>query len=259
MRVRPSDGCVWITGGSSGIGRALASLLLREGWTVVISARDETKLLRTKSDLGGAMGRLETVTLDVSSGDEVVAAVRHIESNIAPIALAILNAGTHRPVRAESLDVACFKELVAVNLMGTVYSLAAVLEGMRKRRRGHIAVVASLAGYVGLPTAAAYGMTKAGLINMCEALKPELERMDIALQIVNPGFVRTPLTDQNRFPMPFLMEVDAAAKSFHRGLLSRRFEIVFPWRFAILVKLLRMLPYWAVWAITRRLEPFDQP
>ena len=123
------------------------------------------------------------------------------------------------------------------------------------RREGRIAVVASVAGYRGLPTAAAYGMTKAGLINMAEALKPELDGHGVTIQVVNPGFVRTPLTDRNPFPMPFLMEPDAAAEAFYRGLQSNRFEIIFPRRFAYLLKVLRLLPAPLAFAVTRRMVP----
>ena len=139
--------------------------------------------------------------------------------------------------------------------MGTAHCLEALLPGMIAQRRGRIAVVASLAGYWGLPTSAAYGMTKAGLINMAEALKPELDGYGIRMQIVNPGFVRTPLTDKNPFPMPFLMELDDAAEAFFRGLHSDRFEIVFPRRFAYLLKILRCLPAPLAFAVTRRLVP----
>ena len=98
-------------------------------------------------------------------------------------------------------------------------------------------------------------MTKGGLINMAEALKPELDGYGIHLQVVNPGFVRTPLTDKNDFEMPFLMELEEAAEAFYRGLRSERFEIVFPWRFAALLKILRCLPYPLAFAVTRRMVP----
>jgi short-subunit dehydrogenase len=133
--------------------------------------------------------------------------------------------------------------------------LEALLPAMIERRGGRVAIVASVAGYRGLPTSAAYGMTKAGLINMAEALKPELDGYDVRLQLVNPGFVRTPLTDKNPFPMPFLMEVEDAAEAFYRGLRSDRFEIVFPRRFAYLLKVLRCLPAPLAFAVTRRLVP----
>jgi short-subunit dehydrogenase len=225
---------------------------------VVASARGAAGLDELSAKTIGSSGQLRTIALDVSSAVAVTEAVEFIENRVAPIALAILNAGSHRPTPAADLRAEDFAELVAVNLMGTVNCLAAVLGGMRDRRHGHVAVVSSLAGYVGLPTAAAYGMTKAGLINMCEALQPELNSLGIGIQVVNPGFVRTPLTEQNRFHMPFLMSPEDAAAAFHRGLNSRRFEVVFPWRFAILMKALRLMPYGVALRITRRLLPRDQ-
>jgi NAD(P)-dependent dehydrogenase (short-subunit alcohol dehydrogenase family) len=185
----------------------------------------------------------------------VTAAVGTIERTLGPIDQAVLNAGSHQPVRATGLSAAAFRELTELNLMGTVNCLEALLPGMIARRAGRIAVVASLAGYRGLPTSAAYGMTKAGLINMAEALKPELEAYGVHMQVVNPGFVRTPLTDKNPFPMPFLMEVEDAAGAFYRGLGSKRFEIVFPRRLAYLLKVLRCLPTPLAFAVTRRLVP----
>ena len=137
--------------------------------------------------------------------------------------------------------------------MGTVNGLAQIIPRLIERKRGHIAVVASLAGYRGLPTAAAYGATKAGLINMCEALKPELERHGVRLTLINPGFVETPLTDRNEFPMPYLMPVEKAADRIMRGLRSDDFEVTFPWRFATVMKLLRLLPDRLFFLLTRRM------
>jgi short-subunit dehydrogenase len=185
-------------------------------------------------------------------------AVERIEGRIAPIALALLNAGSHRPVYADRFDAADFRELAELNLFGTVSCLAALLPRFIARRSGHIAIVASVAGYSGLPTASAYGMTKAGLINMAEALRPELSALGIKLQVVNPGFVRTPLTDRNEFPMPFLIEPEDAAAAIERGLAGGRFEIAFPRHFVLMMKLLRLLPYWLFFAVTRRLLPKDR-
>jgi len=200
-------------------------------------------------------GEIRAYRLDVTDSAAVASTIEAIEQDMGPIAQAVLNAGTHRPVHAAGLTAAAFQELAALNLMGRVHCLEALLPNMIARRGGRIAVVASLAGYRGLPTSAAYGMTKAGLINMAEALKPELDGYGIQLQLVNPGFVRTPLTDKNPFPMPFLMEVEDAAEAFYRGLRSDRFEIVFPRRFAYLLKILRSLPAPLAFAVTRRLVP----
>jgi short-subunit dehydrogenase len=165
---------------------------------------------------------------------------------------------THEPVDGSTFTVAPLKRLVDINLMGTAHCLAPVVEQFVARRAGRIAVVASMAGYRGLPTASAYGATKAALINMCEALRVELDRHGVILSVVTPGFVRTPLTDRNPFPMPFLMEPEDAARRIVRGLEGRRFEIAFPWRFAAIMKLLRLLPYPLFFAATRHLVPKDK-
>lgn len=247
---------VWITGASSGLGAALAGRLAAAGRGVAVSARREEKL-RDLAEFTPGPGRLHPAPLDTENLEQVRAAVARIEAEVGPIGQAVLNAGTHRPVDARQLDPEDFRKLVDVNLMGTVNCLAAVLPPMLARGRGRIAIVASVAGYRGLPTSAAYGMTKAGLINLAEALRVELAPQGIVVQVVNPGFVRTPLTDRNDFPMPFLMEPDAAAEAFYRGLQSDRFEIAFPRRFVALMKLLRCLPAPLAFAVTKRLLPDD--
>lgn len=247
----------WITGASSGLGRALASRMAADGWTVAASARGVDQLGELAESTAALPGRVLAFPLDVTDRDAVAAAVAKIEQDLGPIDQAVLNAGSHQPVRAATLTSEPFRALAELNLMGTVHCLEALLSVMLPRGAGRVAVVASLAGYRGLPTSAAYGMTKAGLINMAEALKPELDSHGIRIQLVNPGFVRTPLTDKNPFPMPFLMDVEKAAEAFYRGLRSDRFEIVFPRRFAYLLKLLRVLPAPLAFAITRRFVPRD--
>lgn len=230
----------WITGASSGIGEALARRLARDGRRVVVSARSADALARLAAECDG---RVHAHPLDVTDPEACAAAIDMIEAQHGEIALAVLNAGTHLPTPLAQFTVAAVRSLVEVNLMGVVNGLAPTLARMRERRRGHVAVVASIAGYGGLPTAGAYGATKAALINLCEALRPECERAGINLQLVCPGFVRTPLTDRNPFPMPFLMEVEDAIDRLVAGLASDRFEIIFPWRFAMMVKAFNLLPY----------------
>ncbi|MGE0723281.1 MAG: SDR family NAD(P)-dependent oxidoreductase [Alphaproteobacteria bacterium] len=238
--MRPAAGLVWITGASSGIGRALSIEMARAGWTVAASARGRDGLDRLTAD---GLGRIHAHPLDVTDPAACLQVVEAIEAAHGPIDVAVLNAGTHRPMGVADFDTDAFSALVDLNLLGTVRSLAPVMARMVGRGRGRIAIVASLAGYRGLPTAAAYGASKAALINMTEAMRPDLARAGVAIQLVNPGFVRTPLTDRNRFPMPFLMDAERAARQFRRGLEGRRFEIVFPRRFAWLLKLMRILPY----------------
>jgi NAD(P)-dependent dehydrogenase (short-subunit alcohol dehydrogenase family) len=232
---------VWITGASSGIGRALALRLARAGDIVAASARRgaELELLAAEA----LPGRIVAVPVDVADAQAMARSASDIETAIGALDLAIFNAGTHEPVEIESFDPAPFRRLMEINYMGAVNGLAAVLPRFIARRAGQIAVVSSVAGYRGLPSASAYGPTKAALINLCESLKPDLDRFGVRIQLVNPGFVRTPLTERNRFPMPFLMEVDDAAARVAAGLDKGAFEITFPRRFTFLLKLARMLPY----------------
>jgi len=241
----------WITGAGKGMGRAVALRLAREGWTVAASARTAEDLASLAAEC--PPGQVHEFPLDVRDLASTEATVHLIERQLGKIDLAVLNAGTHIPMPAENFSVETFRHLVATNLMGTVNGLAQIIPKFIERKAGHIAVVASVAGYRGLPTAAAYGATKAGLINMCEALKPELERYGVRLTLINPGFVETPLTEKNDFPMPFLMPVDEAADRVIRGLKHADFEVAFPWRFAVLMKLLRLLPDRLFFMLTRRM------
>lgn len=242
---------VWITGAGKGLGRALALLLAGRGDVVAASARTASDLATLQAEAAG--GRFAAYPLDTTDERATLEIVETIERELGPIDQAVLNAGTHLPVAADALATEPFRRLVETNLMGTVNGLAALAPRMVARRRGRIAVVASVAGYRGLPSASAYGATKAGLINMAEALRPDLMRHGVVLQVINPGFVRTPLTDRNDFPMPFLVEAEDAARRIAAGLATDRFEIAFPRRFVLMLKLLRLLPYPLFFALTRRM------
>jgi NAD(P)-dependent dehydrogenase (short-subunit alcohol dehydrogenase family) len=231
---------VWITGASSGIGRALALHLAKDGAQVAVSARRREELESLAAEVPG---RIAAFPVDVADESAMKETARAIATALGPLDLAVFNAGTHAPVAVESFDPAPFRKLMAINYMGAVNGIAAVLPNFLARGAGHIAVVSSVAGYRGLPQAAAYGPSKAALINLCEALKPDLDRRGIKISLVNPGFVRTPLTDRNEFPMPFLIEADDAARRIAKGLKAGKFEITFPRRFTFMLKLGRMLPY----------------
>ena len=242
---------VWITGAGKGIGRELARHYAQQGWTVAVSARTETDLQSLAEEL--PPGQIKIFPLDVTDQEAVATTVYKIEYELGEIDLAILNAGNYTPTPANSFAVDPFRNLVETNLMGIVNGLAPLLQIFQKRLSGQIAVVASLAGYRGLPGAAAYGATKAGLINMCESLRPDLERSGVRLSVVNPGFVKTPLTEKNDFPMPFLMPASSAARRIAKGLEAGVFEITFPTRFALLMKILRILPDCLFFLLSRRM------
>jgi NAD(P)-dependent dehydrogenase (short-subunit alcohol dehydrogenase family) len=241
---------VWLIGASTGIGRSLALRLARDGATVVASARSAERLQELAAE--APAGRIVPWPVDVTDLAAVRAAADAIEAAHGPIAVAVLNAGTHRPVSAAEFTVAGLRELMELNVFGVANALEVLMPRMIGRRSGQIAVVASVAGYRGLPTAAYYGASKAALINMAESLKFDLDRAGVKLQLIDPGFVRTPLTDRNEFSMPFLMEPDAAADRIARGLKGSGFEIAFPRRFVAILKLLRIMPYRLYFALVGR-------
>ena len=233
---------VWITGASSGIGRAVALRYARDGALVAASARS-SEALAALAATPEVAGRIRPYPVDVGDRAAMRTTAARIEAELGALDLVVLNAGTHESVDARRFDAAVFDRLFAVNLAGTINGLDAVVPRMVERRAGHIAIVASVAGYGGLPTAAAYGATKAALINLAEALKFDLDPVGVRVSLVNPGFVRTPLTDRNPFHMPALMEVDAAADALVRGLARGGFEVSFPRRFTWAMKLINLLPY----------------
>ena len=242
----------WITGAGSGIGRALARRLADEGWDVAVSARTAKDL---DSLVAEVPGRLWAFLLDVTDADANEKVVDEVETTLGPLDLVVLNAGSYFPVSAANFSAENFRKTVDVNLNGTANGLAPVLKRMVARKRGHVAVMASTAGFVGLPTASTYAATKAGLNAMCEALKVELEPFGVTMTVINPGFVKTPATDRNKFPMPFLIPVEQATDAIMKGLEKKKYEIIFPWQMAVMMKLFRVLPHWLQFAISRRMVP----
>jgi len=228
----------WVTGASSGIGAELAQLLAARDTKVAISARTAGKLAADAA----ANARLFAYPLDVTDASATAATIARIEAELGPIDLAVLNAGAWAMMDADRLDIAAIRTGVEVNYMGVMHALAMLVPLMVARGRGHIAIVASVAGYRGLPKSAAYGPTKAALINLAETLKSELGPKGIMVSVANPGFVDTPMTRDNPFPMPGIVTARFAAERMLEGLERRRFEIVFPRGFGLAMKLLRIVP-----------------
>lgn len=246
----PADGFAWVTGASSGIGEHVALALAADGWTVLASARRAESLAALAKRAPGP-GRIVPVALDITDAEGVKTAL----AAHGPVALAVLNAGTYEPDAARSLDPVIFARTIDVNLIGTVNCLAAILPAMIDRQKGQVAIVSSVAGYRGLPRSLAYGASKAALNNMAESLKLDVERYGIKVQLVCPGFIKTPLTDRNDFPMPFLMPVERAAARLVAGLKSHAFQITFPRRFTWPLLLLRRFPDALYFMMVRRTVP----
>ena len=242
-RAKPADGVAWVTGASSGIGRATARELARRGFTVAASARAADALDTLAGEAKGLGGRIIGHPCDVKDEVAIERAVAAIELAHGPIALAFLNAGIGSDWRPEHVDIAVFRDTFEVNVFGILNGLAALLPRMRERRRGQIAVMASLAGYRGLPMAPPYGASKAAAIHLCESLKFYCDGWGVNMQVVNPGFIDTPMTANQNFPMPFLMSTEEAARRIVDGMATGGFEIAFPRRLAWLSKFTRLLPY----------------
>jgi NAD(P)-dependent dehydrogenase (short-subunit alcohol dehydrogenase family) len=226
----------WVVGGSSGIGAAVARELVTRGATVAISARRKDQL----DDVAG--GDMLVLPADVTDADSLMAAAAQIRSDLGPIDLAVLAAGYWKQMDPGSWDTEVFDQHLKVNLTGMSNSIAAILPDMLSRRSGVIAGISSVAGYRGLAGAEAYGATKAGQINLLESLRVHVAKTGVRVTTVCPGFVRTELTAGNRFPMPFMIEADEAARYMCDGLERERTEIVFPARMAVLMKASRFVP-----------------
>ncbi len=228
----------WVTGASTGIGRGLALKLAADGVRVAVSARSTDKL----GELARAHANILAIPLDVTARADVAAAHRRIIETIGPIDLAVLNAGVWHPMKASEFNAARVADSMSVNYIGIANALEPLIPAMMAAGKGQLALVASVAGYRGLPNAAAYAPSKAAVISLAEVLRLELQRHGIVVSLVNPGFVETPMTSVNDFPMPYIMKPGDAADRILRGLARGKYEIAFPWQLVTTLKLLRLMP-----------------
>lgn len=225
---------VWLIGASTGIGRATAALLHQRGAQVVVSARQAQALAAFESAYPGSLA----LVLDVTDAAAVQRVADHIVHRFGHIDLVVDCAGHYQPMRALTFDLAQAKRHLEVNYLGALHVLSAVLPVLLRQRFGHLSLVASVAGYRGLPQSLAYGPTKAAMINLAETLYLDLAPMGLGVSVVNPGFVETPLTAQNEFAMPGLITAPAAAQAMVQGWARGDFEIHFPKKFTLWMKLL---------------------
>ncbi|HHC73631.1 MAG TPA: SDR family NAD(P)-dependent oxidoreductase [Thiothrix sp.] len=239
----------WLIGASSGIGKALAMALAQAGWTVAISARREEKL----NTLNAQHANLHVYPVDVTNCLTLQTTYSLIETQLGALDLCIYNAGDYQPMPLAAFNPTIFEQLNQVNYLGAVNTLACLIPNMTQRGRGQILLTASLAAYRGLPKAAPYNASKAALLSLAESLHPELKQQGVLLRVINPGFVRSALTDKNDFKMPFLMDADQAAAAIMRELPKQHFEIRFPKRFAWLMGFLACLPYRWYFSLTKRM------
>lgn len=236
---------VWIIGASAGIGEALARHYAAQGAQVLLSARDGAALTRLAAELPGA----EVLVLDLASAEALQAAVASIPPGSLDVILC--TAALYQPGRLADVSEQDLSQVLAVNLLGS-FRLAQAAPRLL-RPGGQLVLFGSVAGYLGLPMGQPYSATKAAIINLAESLRVELApRVDVRL--VCPGFVRTRLTDLNAFKMPALITPEAAAEAIFEGLQGRRFELHFPRRFTLMLKLLQIMPYRLALWLTAQLK-----
>jgi short-subunit dehydrogenase len=240
---------VWVVGASQGIGEAVARALIARKAKVALSARSRERLEEIASTASTANALV--LPVDVTRPDEIAAAWSALRTQWGGVDLVLIVAGTHRSVRAWELSHEVTRMLVETNLMGAFNVLEVIVPALLEQGQGGIGVVSSVAGYRGLPTALVYGATKAALINLAETLYLDLKPRGLDVYVVNPGFVKTPLTDKNEFQMPALISAKEAAEHTLHGLQRGAFEIHYPLRFTLAMKVLQMLPYWLYFRVVR--------
>lgn len=245
----------WIIGASSGIGKALAEQLSKDNWQVAISSRNKDALAAIEN----TSDNIQAFALDITNKDDLANARDAIIQAFGSIDTLFINAGDYTPMPLPEFDPALFEKLMAINFHGAVNALDTVLPYMRNKQSGEIFITASLAAYRGLPKAAPYNASKAAVLSLAESLHLELKQQGISLRVINPGFVESPLTQKNAFKMPFIISPEKAAEYIVKELPNSNFEIVFPKRFAWIMKTLRLLPYRLYFALTRSsAKPSDQ-
>ena len=230
---------IWITGGSTGIGRALAEKFASKGWNVAISARREN-LLKEISD---SHENIHEFPLDVTDKIKCKEVSEQIKNKFESVDICFFSTGTWDPKKEKDIDVEQIENVFKVNFFGTLNSIKAVEEYFKNRKKGTITIVSSIAGYRGLPNSTGYGPSKSALNNLAESLYFDFKRSNVRVCLVSPGFIKTPMTDKNDFKMPFLKTTEYAAEKIYDGLINKNvFEIHFPKTLTLILKIFSFLP-----------------
>ena len=230
---------IWITGGSTGIGRALAIKFSNEGWNVAVSARREELL----NELSNQHENISAFPLDVTDKIKCKEVFNQITSKYTNVDICFFSTGTWNPKKEKDIDVEQIEEVFKVNFFGTVNSIKAVEQFFKNQKSGIITIVSSIAGYRGLPNSTGYGPSKSALNNLAESLYFDFKRFNVRVCLVSPGFIKTPMTDKNDFKMPFLKTPEYAANKIYDGLINKEnFEIHFPKVLTVMLKILSFLP-----------------
>ncbi|MDG1376279.1 MAG: SDR family NAD(P)-dependent oxidoreductase [Yoonia sp.] len=227
----------WIVGASEGLGREVAKKLSAAGAEVIASARSDDRLKSLVAEVGG---KASYVTVDVSD----LSAVEAAAEAVGEIDGVVYLAGVYWPMKASEWDNKKADLMGEINFLGGSRVVGAVIGQMVKRGSGHIVLTGSLSGFRGLPGAIGYSASKAGLMALAESMQADLHKTDIRVQVINPGFIKTRLTEKNDFTMPFIMTPEAAAQEFFEHMNSDRFKRSFPMVFSWVFRLSQFMPDW---------------
>ena len=246
---------IWITGGSTGIGKALAIKFANEGWNVAISARRENLL----KEISEKYENIFSFPLDVTDKSKCKEVFGNIKDKFDNVDICFFSTGTWDPKKEKDIDVEQMEEVFKINFFGTVNSIKAVEKHFKEKNDGIISIVSSIAGYRGLPNSTGYGPSKSALNNLAESLYFDFKRFRVRVCLVSPGFIKTPMTDKNDFKMPFLKTPEYAADKIYDGLINKNiFEIHFPKALTILLKIFSFLPSKLYFGLIGRMTKYQK-
>ncbi len=230
---------IWITGASSGIGKAVAIKFAENGWIVAASARRENLL----NELKEINENIYPFPLDVTDIDKCKLVATNIINKFKNIDICLFGTGMHDPKSEKKFNLDKIREIMEVNYFGTMNSINSIYDYFSQKKNGQISIISSVAGYRGLPAAGAYCASKAALTSFAESLNFNMQMKNVRVSLVSPGFIKTPMTDQNDFPMPMIKSPEFAANEIYKGLTVKKgFEIHFPKVFTYFLKFLQILP-----------------
>ena len=246
---------IWITGASTGIGRALAIKFAGKGWIVAASARRENLL----KELNQINKNIYPFPLDVTNIDQCKIVSKDILEQFKNIEICVFCTGMHDPKSEKEFNLEKIRKIMEVNYFGVMNSINSIYSYYNTKKSGQISIVSSVAGYRGLPAAGAYCASKSALTSFTESLHFEMRKKNVRVSLISPGFIKTPMTDQNDFPMPMIKSPEFAAEQIYSGLIKKNsFEIHFPKAFTFIMKILKILPnsvyFWLVEKGMKKIE-----
>lgn len=231
-----------IIGGTFGIGYELSKIYLKKSKNLIILGRNDEKLDEISKEFSNSQTNVITKKLDVTSIEQCKQTLNSVIDELGSLDLIIYSSGFYKPNNTFDVDLDLYRKTIEVNFMGLINVMSVILPFLKQQQKGHIAMISSLAGFFGLPNSSGYGPSKAAMMNYSESIYNDCKKNNIHVSIINPGFVKTRLTDQNKFKMPFLMSAEEAAKIIYNGLEKKKYDITFPFMMSLIFKTLKILP-----------------